>query len=82
MGEQPKEPVNLGLRFTQLRHDKGLSQAGLAKLIGVDPSTICNWEHKRKMEQFESFCRALHILNATPEYFFNFEIDPPRTPSD
>ena len=40
----PKEPNTLGERIRNARMDNGLQIKELAKLIGVTPDTVINWE--------------------------------------
>ena len=50
-------------RITELREEAGLTQRQLADLIGVDPSTIRNWEKNRNsiaaLVRFAKLCEAL-----------------------
>ena len=38
------DPLKVGARMRALRHEARLSQSGLAKLLGVSPGAIGNWE--------------------------------------
>jgi transcriptional regulator with XRE-family HTH domain len=43
----PTEMRSLGDRLRRYRMDRALTQAALARELGVDPWTLLNWEHER-----------------------------------
>jgi transcriptional regulator with XRE-family HTH domain len=45
LGYDPRPvPRNLGERLHRWRQERGISQEGMAKKLGVDPGTLSNWE--------------------------------------
>ena len=54
-------------RLVELRKEKGLSQVGLAKELGVSYATICRWEKENREPQivsqgkFYAFCESKGI---------------------
>ena len=54
-------------RLVELRKEKGLSQVGLAKELGVSYATICRWEKDNREPQivsqgkFYAFCESKGI---------------------
>lgn len=56
----------LSVKLKQLRNEKGLSQVGLAKLAGVNHSTISLLENgKRKFDQLDTLSRISGALDIT-----------------
>lgn len=51
----------------KLREDKGLSQAALAKTLGVDQSAVCLWEKGKTFPRVDVAIRLANILNCTLE---------------
>ena len=61
-------------RVSQLRKRKNLTQRQLADLIGVDPSTVRNWERDRGgIEAFVRFARLCQVLECNPSELFEAE---------
>lgn len=53
-----------GARLKNTREGRGFSQAQLAKLTGLPPASISNFEANRRMPSFDSLrkiCFALHV---------------------
>ncbi len=73
MSDQPKPEKQLTLR--ELREKAGLSQEGLARLIGVSSKTISNWERgigaaSLTVPQMKALCKALGVtLDELPDSF-------------
>lgn len=65
--------LNLGLKIKKLRKDQQLTQAELAKLLGVAPTTVSAWErdaNKPLMDKLSSMCK---LFNVPVSYFFEGE---------
>jgi ribosome-binding protein aMBF1 (putative translation factor) len=67
----PKDPQTFGHYIRKWRMDKGLFQAELAEMLGVDEMTIVNWEvrgmvpAKRHMERLSKvFPISLKMINS------------------
>lgn len=61
-------------KVAQLRKRKNLTQRQLADLVGVDPSTIRNWERDRGgIETFAKLARLCKTLDCTLEDLFEEE---------
>lgn len=61
-------------RITELREQAGLTQRQLADLIGVDPSTIRNWERNRNaIESFVRFAKLCEALKCGPSELYSVE---------
>ncbi|MDB5176108.1 MAG: hypothetical protein JWM81_966 [Candidatus Saccharibacteria bacterium] len=51
MPSQENSPTALGRAIFNLRHETGLTQADMAKIIGVRQQTIGSWEHGPNVPQ-------------------------------
>lgn len=56
-------------KLKKIRTDKGLSQTQVAKILGVDRSSISNYERgTRKLDQ-DQIVVLVKALNTTADYF-------------
>ncbi|MCM1985126.1 helix-turn-helix domain-containing protein (plasmid) [Lyngbya confervoides BDU141951] len=61
-------------RLAELRKGKDLTQRNLADLVGVDPSTIRNWERDRGgIETFVRVAKLCEVLECSPSDLFRVE---------
>jgi transcriptional regulator with XRE-family HTH domain len=61
-------------RVAELRKQKNLTQRQLADLVGVDPSTVRNWERDRGgIEAFVKLARLCETLECNPSQLFAAE---------
>ncbi|MBK1987883.1 helix-turn-helix transcriptional regulator [Sphaerospermopsis aphanizomenoides BCCUSP55] len=59
-------------KVAQLRKQKNLTQRQLADLVGVDPSTVRNWERERGgIETFVKLAKLCKTLDCTIEDLFD-----------
>ena len=58
----PKKPQSLDERIRKARMDKGLKIKELAKLIGVTPDSIINWEIRGVRPREKAYKRLWEIL--------------------
>jgi transcriptional regulator with XRE-family HTH domain len=77
-----EEAEAMGLRFQELRHEKGLSQSELAKAAGVPIASLKNWEQGRRMPAFDAAFRVAKALGITLDELAGkvFETTPEATP--
>ena len=61
-------------RIAQLRSANNLSQAQLAKEMGVSKQTIANWENGRREPDLQSLCSMSQIFKTTIDYIANSNI--------
>ncbi|MBW1989529.1 MAG: helix-turn-helix domain-containing protein [Deltaproteobacteria bacterium] len=61
---------NLGARIKKLRVRRGLSQAGLARLVGVTPSTISQVESNTIFPSIPGLMKMAEVLAVEPGYLF------------
>jgi transcriptional regulator with XRE-family HTH domain len=54
-----------GLRLKAIRESRGLSQAALAKAIGLPVDTLRNWEQDRREPYFSSAVRLAEQLGCS-----------------
>jgi len=63
-GEQGRSgELNIGLRLKELRTQKGMSQAEMAKLVGVTPSTISQVERSQIYPSLPALFKMAEILS-------------------
>jgi len=53
-----------------LRERAGLTQKQVADLVGVDPSTIRNWEYGKGMDMFAKLAKLCEVLECSPAELF------------
>lgn len=57
------ETDTFGGKIKRYKYEHGLSNEKLAKLLGVDESTVANWERNKRMPLGRSMKRVLLALN-------------------
>jgi transcriptional regulator with XRE-family HTH domain len=62
----PKAPITLGDHFRKRRLDLKLLQKDVGKLLGVDETTIWNWENNRSGPQLRLIPRIINFLGYDP----------------
>ena len=67
--ENPKLNASVGRRLRELRNQRGLSQAELARSLGVSPSYLNLIEKGRRTVQLPLLWTALELLDVEPEPF-------------
>ncbi|MBP0016245.1 MAG: helix-turn-helix transcriptional regulator [Cyanobacteria bacterium SBLK] len=61
-------------KVAELRKQKQLTQRQLADLVGVDPSTIRNWERDRGgIENFVKVAKLCQVLECNPSELYEAE---------
>ncbi|MHC5729216.1 MAG: helix-turn-helix transcriptional regulator [Nostoc sp.] len=61
-------------KVAELRKQKNLTQRQLADLIGVDPSTIRNWERDRDgTKTFAKIDKLCEVLSCRPTDLFDVQ---------
>lgn len=55
------------------RKQKGLSQAALGKLLGVQAQTVGRWENGKSKPNLETLNKLCEILDVTLHYFISEE---------
>lgn len=61
-------------KVAELRKQKNLTQRQLADLVGVDPSTVRNWERDRDgTKTFAKIAKLCEVLNCSPSDLFAVE---------
>ena len=56
-----------------VRMQKGLSQAALGKLLGVQAQTVGRWENGKSKPNLETLNKLCEILDVTLHYFISEE---------
>lgn len=70
------------VNITHARIDKGLKQAELAKLCGISPSAVSQWEAGEKTPRRENLEKMASVLGVTVEYLMGKENDPAQIDMD
>ena len=55
-------------RLVELRKEKGLSQVGFAKELGVDCSTIAKYETGDRLPDLVMFCKLADFFGSSTDY--------------
>lgn len=58
----------LGDKLKALREEKNLTQANLAKLLNISPSTIGMWEQNRRSPDNEALNKIADFFNVSSDY--------------
>ena len=66
----------MGNRIAKLRHMRGLSQAALAKVLGLSTSTIAMYEQGRREPSVSIIIALAGVLGVTIDYLLTGQ--PPR----
>lgn len=62
-----------GERLLELRKEKNISQANLAKALGVSFSVICYWETDRSEPTAVNIVKIAKYFNTTADYLLGLE---------
>jgi transcriptional regulator with XRE-family HTH domain len=77
-----KEPPILGrnmeLQLKRIRKENGMSQAELAKQLGVDIKTVGNWERGNTVPDAIQLVKCASLLSTTPNDLMGWYEDHPR----
>lgn len=60
-------------RIKELRLEKQLSQADLAKAISVNQRTISNWEKSVRQPDFETLAKLAEFFQVSCDYLLGLE---------
>ena len=64
---------DFGARVRRLREDRGLSQAALAKKLGVGPQTVCRYENNLQSPSLERTKQIAVILRTSIDYLVGLD---------
>ncbi|PIP68029.1 MAG: hypothetical protein CO035_07910 [Candidatus Omnitrophica bacterium CG_4_9_14_0_2_um_filter_42_8] len=70
----PQNPKTLGEKIRKTRIDKGLLIRELAKLIGVTPDSIINWEIRGVKPRERSFKKLAVALDFSKNLVYNYSV--------
>ena len=60
--------VTFGKRLRELRTERKLSQQELAKIIGTNNSSICDWERGRSEPSLEALVKLCQFFDVSSDY--------------
>ncbi len=72
----------LGERLRTLRIQKDITQEAVAKLFGVDRSTVASWEIGRREPNFTTILRLTELYDSSLDYIFGLISDPEHVTSN
>lgn len=72
----------MGERIAQLRRNKGMSQARLAKILGLSTSTIAMYEQGRREPSVSALIALASALGVTIDYLLTGRFPASDTPHD
>lgn len=64
---------DFGIRLRQLREDRGLSQAAIAKKLGVSKETVYRYEHNVQDPSVARIKELAVILNTSSDYLLGLD---------
>lgn len=59
-------------RLKELRNEKGLSQAQLAKETGLSCTSLCYWETQQRVPSAVAIITLAEYFGVTPDYLLGF----------
>ncbi len=60
--------ITFGKRLRELRTERKLSQQELAKIIGTNNSSICDWERGRSEPSLEALVKLCQFFDVSSDY--------------
>lgn len=60
-------------RLIELRKERGLSQATIAKDLGVSLGIVCYWEKNKSEPTAPNIAKLAHYFNVTADYLLGLE---------
>ena len=72
--------MHIGKRLRFLRDQKDMTQADLAKMLGVSRVTVTNWETDRAVPFYEAVIKMADYFEVTTDYILGLILgDPERS---
>ncbi|MDE6059673.1 MAG: helix-turn-helix domain-containing protein [Clostridia bacterium] len=62
-----------GIRLKELRNEKNLTQAEVAKIFGVSKTTICQWETSKQEPSLNDVLAIAKFFEVTTDYLLGAE---------
>jgi transcriptional regulator with XRE-family HTH domain len=74
--------VDFGVRVQKAREARGLKASDLARLVGVTPTAVWNWENKGRRPHADTLKAVAKVLGRSEEFFRSGEEGPadPKMP--
>jgi transcriptional regulator with XRE-family HTH domain len=60
--------ASFGEKIKQRREDKKLSQFELAKLLGITPAAVCQWETRGTVPRAKTLAKVAEVLNVSEQF--------------
>ena len=73
--------ASFGRRVTELRKEKGLTQAALAEAVGVSKNTVSVWERDVRKPEFDTLTDLCGFFNVNMSYLIGEEVARAEAPS-
>ena len=68
----------LGARIAVLRRNAGLSQAEMAQILGVSPSTVGMYEQGRRQPAVETLVRLAELFHVSTDFLLTGRVETPQ----
>ena len=68
------DPIAVGARIRALRHESGISQSGLAKILECSPGAVGNWEQGQGCPTLKQGLKICGKFSVSLDYIFRGEI--------
>ncbi len=68
------DPLEVGARIRALRHESGVSQTALAKLLNLTPGAIGNWEQGQARPTISQGLKICEKFDVSLDYIFRGQI--------
>jgi len=65
--------MNLAEKLKYLREERNLSQMQLAKILGVNQTTVSTWELGKKLPDFMNIIKISKFFGITSDYLLGLE---------
>ena len=68
----------LGARIAVLRRNAGLSQAEMARILGVSPSTVGMYEQGRRQPAVETLVQLAELFHVSTDFLLTGRVETPQ----
>jgi transcriptional regulator with XRE-family HTH domain len=73
---EPSMNETIGTRIRKVRESRGMSQSDLARLAGVTPAAVWNWETHGTRPRHDTLASVAKVLGVTVEHLVSGDTGP------